>query len=99
MAIPSWRAKEERRLRTARHIGGPGEPDCREGAAIVEVKHLQHPVDKSVMDEVIAKPRAPGARPLIIVSTSGFTAGARELANETLVLRDEHRSPAAPSSG
>ncbi len=83
MAETRWRGTEKRicTLLGKRHLGGPGEPDCRGGGEVVEVKHQQRRVDRSQMKELVRKPWAHD-QPLIVASTSGFTRGARRLAGK-----------------
>lgn len=60
------------RLLGAEHVGGRGQPDCRLGAAVVEVKHHNKRVGADIIRRTMAKPWAHGL-PLIVVSTSGFS--------------------------
>ena len=79
-----WQATEQQvcRFLGKRHIGGPGEPDCRGGGVVVEVKDQERRVNVYQVERIADKPWAKN-KPLIIASTSGFTAGARELAAES----------------
>ncbi len=61
------------------HVGGSGRPDCDGGDHIVEVKAQARPVSGAQIVEIAAKPWAQGKQ-LEIVSGSGFTADAREVA-------------------
>src|SRR2546427_299240 len=81
MSVERWFAEEKDicKLLGRRHIGGPGQPDCRGGGEVVEVKHKQRPMNRSQMKETLDKPWAQGV-PLIVTSRSGFTPGARRLA-------------------
>ncbi len=78
-----WRAtgKEICKELGKRHVGGPGQPDCRGGGEVVEVKHQQRPVNRSQMRDILDKPWGQD-HPLVIASTSGFTPGARRLAGK-----------------
>jgi hypothetical protein len=82
MAVERWRGTEKDVCRALgkRHVGGPGQPDCRGGGEVVEVKHQKRPVNQWQMREIVEKPWAEGM-PLIVVSTSGFTPGARRMGN------------------
>lgn len=83
MTQERWRGTEKQicKVLGKRHLGGPGEPDCRGGGEVVEVKHQQRPVNRSQMKDIVDKPWAQD-RPLIVASTSGFTPGARRLAGK-----------------
>jgi len=64
----------------ADHVGGPGQPDCVGDDYIVEVKSYNgRPIHKGVIRRTLEKRWADG-RSLKIVSVSGYTAGAIELA-------------------
>lgn len=64
----------------ADHVGGPGKPDCVGDDYIVEVKSYNgRPIHKGVIRRTLEKRWADG-RSLKIVSVSGYTAGAIELA-------------------
>lgn len=81
MAVKRWMGTEKQICKALgkRHIGGPGKPDCRGGGEVVEVKSQRRPVNQWQMKEVLSKPWSTG-RPTIVVSTSGFTPGARRVA-------------------
>lgn len=64
----------------ASHIGGSGQPDCMGDDYIVEVKSYRgRRVDKGIIRRTLAKRWAAG-QTLRIVSISGYTDGAIELA-------------------
>ena len=64
----------------ADHVGGPGQPDCVGDDYIVEVKSYNgRPIHKGIIRRTLEKRWADG-RALKIVSVSGYTAGAIELA-------------------
>lgn len=46
MAVKRWLGTEKRVCEALgkRHIGGPGEPDCRGGGEVVEVKSQRRPI-------------------------------------------------------
>ena len=73
--------KEVCRITDSAHEGGSGRPDCRHGAFVVEVKHWTRRVHAGVIRETAAKPWAE-EEPLLFFSTSGFTRGAIETAEE-----------------
>lgn len=81
MAMKRWRGTEKQVCQALgkRHIGGPGQPDCRGGGEVVEVKSQRRPVNQWQMKEILGKPWSAG-RPTIVASTSGFTPGARRVA-------------------
>ena len=81
MAQERWRGTEKQicKVLGKRHLGGPGEPDCRGGGEVVEVKHQKRPMNQSQMKDTVHK-RWAQDQPLIVASTSGFTPGARRLA-------------------
>jgi hypothetical protein len=83
MPVVDWRAAEEEicKILGAEHVGGPGQPDCRCGAAVVEVKHHTKRVGPNIIRRTMAKPWARGL-PLIVVSTSGFSIRAISFAQE-----------------
>lgn len=83
MSVKSWEATEKQvcRLLRAEHVGGPGQPDCRLGAGVVEVKDHKDKVDRSILRTTAEKPWARGL-PLIVVSTSDFTDGAIAFAKD-----------------
>ena len=83
MVIKDWLAAEKEvcRLLRAEHVGGPGQPDCRRGAAVVEVKHHNKRIGPDIIRRTMEKPLAQGV-PLIVVSTSGFSARAVAFAQE-----------------
>jgi hypothetical protein len=62
-----------------KHLGGPGEPDCRGGGQVVEVKDLKRKLSKYDMKVILKKPWAK-RRERVVASKSGFTPGAKELA-------------------
>lgn len=62
-----------------KHLGGPGEPDCSGGGEVVEVKDQERRLSKSQMREIVNKSWAQD-KPLVVVSTSGFTDGAKHIA-------------------
>jgi len=62
-----------------KHIGGPGQPDCSGGGEVVEVKDQERRVSKTQMRDIVSK-RWVGHKPLIVVSTSGFSDGAKRIA-------------------
>jgi len=81
MAVKRWMGTETQVCRVLGkcHIGGPGQPDCRGGGEVVEVKSQRRPVNQWQMKEILRKPWSTG-RPTIVASTSGFTPGARRVA-------------------
>ncbi len=83
MGVERWRGTEREVCKALgkRHLGAPGEPDCSSSGEVVEVKAQGRRVNQWQMKEILGKPWSAG-RPLIVASTSGFTAGARQLAGE-----------------
>lgn len=83
MVIKEWQAAEEEvcRLLGAKHVGGPGQPDCRLGAVVVEVKHHNKRIGPDIIRRTMQKPWARGL-PMIVVSTSGFSDRAVAFAQE-----------------
>lgn len=83
MVIKEWQAAEEEvcRLLGAKHVGGRGQPDCRLGAAVVEVKHHNKRIGPDIIRRTMERPWAQGL-PLIVVSTSGFSERAVAFAQE-----------------
>lgn len=63
----------------AEHVGGPGQPDCRLDAYMVEVKDHGKPIGLTMVRSTYEKSWAQG-HPLIMVSTSGYTRPAVEFA-------------------
>ncbi len=82
-----------------KHLGGPGEPDCRGNGQVVEVKKLRRKVSKYELGKILEKPWAEKGD-LVVASTSGFTSGAKELASESdeIFLYNLHISGARRSS-
>lgn len=83
--VNKWRMTEQRVCEWlgAEHIGGPGQPDCRRGALVVEVKDWEsRRVNRRDLQAIIDKPWVKENDTLIVYSSSGFTDGARELADE-----------------
>jgi hypothetical protein len=62
-----------------RHLGGPGRPDCSGGGEVVEVKDQERRLSKTQMRDIVEK-RWAEDKPLIVVSTSGFSDGAKRIA-------------------
>ncbi len=68
------------------HKGGPGNPDCTDGAVVADVKNRARPVDASTIRQVAATKWAQD-KPLIVASTpkggvNPFTPGAVKAAEE-----------------
>ena len=84
MGTERWHGTEKEicRVLGKRHVGGPGQPDCRGGGEVVEVKAQRRPVNQWQMKEILDKPWTQG-KPLVVASTSGFTPGAQRLAGES----------------
>lgn len=82
-----------------KHLGGPGEPDCRGGGQVVEVKNLRRRLSKYDLGVILDKPWAKRGE-LVVASTSGFTSGARELAEkyDDLFLYNLHLTAGRRSS-
>lgn len=80
MAVKRWIGTERQVCKALgkRHIGGPGQPGCRGGGEVVEVKSQRRPINQWQMKEILSKPWSTG-RPTIVASTSGFTPGARRV--------------------
>jgi hypothetical protein len=80
---PDWLVTEREvcRLLGAEHVGGRGQPDCRRGAAVIEVKDHRRKVCPDVIRRTMKKPWARGL-PLIVVSRSGFSDRAVQFARE-----------------
>jgi len=60
-------------------LGGPGRPDCSGGGEVVEVKDQERRLSKTQMRDIMEK-RWAESKPLIVVSTSGFSDGAKRIA-------------------
>jgi hypothetical protein len=82
-----------------KHLGGPGEPDCKGNGQVVEVKNLRRKVSKYDLGKVLDKSWAKKGE-LVVASTSGFTSGAKELAAgyDDIFLYNLHISGARRSS-
>ena len=63
------------------HLGGPGRPDCSDGAYVVEVKDHTRRIGVATVRSILEKEWAQDL-PVIIVSASGFTEPALQLAEE-----------------
>ncbi len=76
-----WQGTEREICRALgkRHLGGSGQPDCSGGGEVVEVKDQERRLSKTQMREIAGKRWAQG-KPLIVVSTSGFSDGAKRIA-------------------
>ena len=65
----------------AEALSGPNAPDCSEGVRVFEIKNKDAPVPRAQVARIMSNPRS-GDRPLIIVSTTGFSPAAQELAQK-----------------
>ena len=81
MKLKHWQSTEIKICRALgkKHIGGPGQPDCSGGGEVVEVKDHARNISKFQMKAIDGK-RWAQDKPLIVVSTSGFTDGAKRIA-------------------
>lgn len=80
--MPNWRSEERRACEQldARHRGGSGHPDCVGDDFVAEVKSYSHrPVDRGILQRTLKKTWATDV-PLKFVSRTGYTDGARVLA-------------------
>lgn len=80
MAVRIWEATEKEvcRLLGAEHVGGPGQPDCRLGALVVEVKDHERKIDAGIVKRALARPWAQD-HAVLFVSRSGFSKPALQL--------------------
>lgn len=68
--------KEQAKKHKGKHIGGPGKPDYKRGKVKAEVKNWSQPVHSGIVREAVKK----GIKE--IISKSGFTGPAKELAKK-----------------
>lgn len=82
VARSTWQATERAACtsRGMKHVGGPGQPDCRGGNHIVEVKDWQRPVGPKVVEQVWQRQLREGASRATLVAPNGFTEGAKGVA-------------------